>query len=278
VGYVDLVIEVDSEEEVPELSEQNNSHTLSDVFFEAGPKAVEIGITIVNQFFSTDGDGIQEATTLGFTLSGDATVEVKILDYEENLVSLLLDSASLGSGNHTVTWDGRRADGTLAADGVYYFVLTIKYLDGTERSVRVAVIVDNNNETTTTEFIPETLHRIELPRANIVYCADLVWSPDSRKIAAALVGVLPWSHFLQVVCYDAESGDKVVSTCQDVMYFDEDVSQYSGMQWSPDNEKILVSTGAPSGGPGSLHLLVPDGVCHRWRNAVLVQRRYSAMD
>jgi len=78
-----------------------------------GPAKVELSAARPNPF--------SNETRFELTLSASAPdVKLAIYDLSGRLVASL-HSGSLGAGSHSFVWDGRRADGTRAADGVYFY-------------------------------------------------------------------------------------------------------------------------------------------------------------
>lgn len=62
------------------------------------------------------------STAIGFSLARESLVDLGIYDVAGRRVATLLRQP-LGAGAHSVTWDGRTAEGGLAAAGVYRYVL-----------------------------------------------------------------------------------------------------------------------------------------------------------
>ena len=61
-------------------------------------------------------------TTVRFSLAQEATIRLEVL----NLLGQRIWTLAAGyfpAGNHTVTWDGRANDGTVAGSGVYIYSL-----------------------------------------------------------------------------------------------------------------------------------------------------------
>jgi N-acetylmuramoyl-L-alanine amidase len=75
--------------------------------------------------FDGNGDGIRDRTVLTFRLVARAPVTVKVLDYRKAFVRTLIGGTTLASGTHTISWNGRLANGTVVADGGYRFRLTV---------------------------------------------------------------------------------------------------------------------------------------------------------
>ncbi len=88
--------------------------------------------------FSPNGDGVQDSTTLSFSLAEPAQVRVDVEAGGVVLATLL--SGPLQAGPHTIAWDGS-AGGARQADGAYTFVVTVTDALG-DVSVPVGVTVD----------------------------------------------------------------------------------------------------------------------------------------
>jgi len=63
------------------------------------------------------------STVISFDLAKGSTVQLKIYDITGREVATLVDG-TMPSGHHTVQWDGRAADGSETASGVYFYRLT----------------------------------------------------------------------------------------------------------------------------------------------------------
>jgi flagellar hook assembly protein FlgD len=100
--------------------------------------------------FSPDGDGVQDNTTISFTLddnvSSSLETRLEIRDNTSNYVikrNLLIPSSTdnpLSTGSHSYTWDGKDDDGNYVSDDTY--VAYLISVDGAENSAqRTANIV-----------------------------------------------------------------------------------------------------------------------------------------
>jgi hypothetical protein len=95
--------------------------------------------TVTPGTFSPNGDGIHDATTLGFKLTRRATVSVQVR--EGTTVLHTLDQGALGAGAHTLEWDGAVADDTTLASGSYRLRVTARSVMGAS-VVSVPITVD----------------------------------------------------------------------------------------------------------------------------------------
>lgn len=70
--------------------------------------------------FSPDGDGVRDATRIGFDLSEPASVTFMVVDAEGAEVRRLVeDRPFAGDAKHRFGWDGRDDDGRLVPEGTY---------------------------------------------------------------------------------------------------------------------------------------------------------------
>jgi hypothetical protein len=86
--------------------------------------------------FTPNGDGVDDTTTVAYTLSPPArenrvAISGEILDSGGNLVQRLeVRPPVQGPGGHSVSWDGSRLDGTIAGAGLYTFRITASTTSG----------------------------------------------------------------------------------------------------------------------------------------------------
>ena len=79
---------------------------------------------------------------IAFSLSGEAAVDIRILNVAGRLVQRVRDAYTVEAGTHTVAWDGRSLGGTALPNGTYLCILEARTPEGEQasavRSVRVA--------------------------------------------------------------------------------------------------------------------------------------------
>jgi hypothetical protein len=75
------------------------------------------------------------STTINFELSRPGSVNLRIYDVAGRLVKTLTDGF-MGSGPHSVGWDGTTRDGSRVSSGVYFYVLQTP-----ERTVKSQLVV-----------------------------------------------------------------------------------------------------------------------------------------
>jgi flagellar hook assembly protein FlgD len=66
----------------------------------------------------------QTSTTLRYSLSKTAQVNIRIYDAGGILVKTLIEGIPMNAGDEQATpWDGRNGSGTIVANGVYFYVV-----------------------------------------------------------------------------------------------------------------------------------------------------------
>ena len=125
-----LYLVLDVRDDVNEQREDNNVVRV--------PVALQnADVFVAPIFFSPNGDRIQDETVFSYRLSVGSAVDVEIRDGEERTVRELTATSDESA---SVVWDGRAADGVVAPDGAYFFVVLA---DGLE-VVRRRVVLDTN--------------------------------------------------------------------------------------------------------------------------------------
>ena len=79
-------------------------------------------------WFSPNGDGVRDTVAVTATNSEDGALVAQVLDGS----SAVIDSWTVpnGSAATSVTWDGRKASGAIAPDGIYTFRLAPRDVAG----------------------------------------------------------------------------------------------------------------------------------------------------
>ncbi|MGH6693054.1 MAG: CARDB domain-containing protein, partial [Gammaproteobacteria bacterium] len=118
-----VVVTVDPDAEVREGDESNNTATRTfgvqdDDFFVTAP------------YFSPDGDGVLDETTLFFELPEPATLRIEVVDsVRDQLARTFAGPQFEGVASGEVTWDGRGETGSLVRDAEY----TLRVVDAEDR-------------------------------------------------------------------------------------------------------------------------------------------------
>ncbi|MCL4368164.1 MAG: gliding motility-associated C-terminal domain-containing protein, partial [Actinobacteria bacterium] len=107
--------------------------------------------------FSPDGDTQFDSTQINYSLSRPASVTVRICDASNATVRLLVNNKARPAGSNHETWDGKDGGTSLAADGLYTYV--IDATDAGDVAVRQTgdVLVDTRQPITLTSPAPGTV-------------------------------------------------------------------------------------------------------------------------
>jgi uncharacterized repeat protein (TIGR01451 family) len=133
-GARTITVVVDPANAVAEQRKDNNSaqRTL----------AVQDGdLFVSNRYFSPNGDGVKDDTTLGFRLATAADVTVEVLSQAGTVVRSYSGDGLMNVQNGAVTWDGLNLRAETAADGDYRLRVVAK--DGATLA-ESTVTLDNN--------------------------------------------------------------------------------------------------------------------------------------
>jgi flagellar hook assembly protein FlgD len=71
--------------------------------------------------FTPNGDGINDVTSISYSVNESSTVGVQVVSATGDLVRILQNPVSQSSGNYSVTWDGKLNTGAVAPLGVYTY-------------------------------------------------------------------------------------------------------------------------------------------------------------
>jgi hypothetical protein len=99
------------------------------------------GLSAQPAAIAPDGDGLDEASTISFTLTTPAAVSVSLEDAAGGSLALLLPEQTLPAGPHELAWGGTAPDGTPLPDGAYRVVVRAT-AGAKQASAAAAVVVD----------------------------------------------------------------------------------------------------------------------------------------
>jgi flagellar hook assembly protein FlgD len=97
-------------------------------------------ISVNYPYFSPNGDGRRDATTISYTLKSDATVTVLIRDGSGATVRTIQDGVGQIAGVYSAVWDGTLTDGSVAPEGAYTAVVQAVNAIGTVESVKPVTV------------------------------------------------------------------------------------------------------------------------------------------
>ena len=110
--------------------------------------------------FSPNGDGIQDESTVGYTISKESKVTVFATDAGGSY-SLLDPPTKRGDGPYTFIWDGKENGGRLLPDGRYTVHIRAEDAAGNVTEVSQEVTIDNGGiprlELKKVKFVPTTV-------------------------------------------------------------------------------------------------------------------------
>ena len=81
-------------------------------------------LTCQPRVFSPKGNSFSTNTNISFILDQPANASIKVYSVDGQLVNWLVEQRTFGSGNQTISWDGRNDQGKLVATGLY--LVTVK--------------------------------------------------------------------------------------------------------------------------------------------------------
>ena len=121
----------------------NESELLVPVTFDAPPPLIEM-LTVNPTLFGPTGNGDLDSTAIGFALAEAASVNLIVVDAEENHLLDLLAAESLDQGAHTVEWDGEDSQNVVLPDGRYRVLISAQALDNADHVGEVGhdVVID----------------------------------------------------------------------------------------------------------------------------------------
>ncbi|MDD4909481.1 MAG: FlgD immunoglobulin-like domain containing protein [Candidatus Omnitrophica bacterium] len=107
--------------------------------------------------FSPDRDGVDETTTLSYSLSENSYVSVEIYNQQNTLLRKLADNQLLSYGSHSHIWDGKDSQGAYLPEGRYTVKISAKAEDGKDAApvyLNVAILFISDIRISTDEINP----------------------------------------------------------------------------------------------------------------------------
>jgi N-acetylneuraminic acid mutarotase/flagellar hook assembly protein FlgD/prenyltransferase beta subunit len=92
-------------------------------------------------WISPNADGSQDEAAIGFALSEDASVDISVVDGQENVVRTLAQGANLTFGTYSYAWDGTDDDGGVE-EGAFKILITATDAAGNTRHAECLIGVD----------------------------------------------------------------------------------------------------------------------------------------
>jgi hypothetical protein len=75
-------------------------------------------LSLVSEIMTPNGDGVDDYTTVTFTVNRNCLVTAKIYDYTQTLIATLAEKKNALKGSNTIIWNGLNRYGFLSADSV----------------------------------------------------------------------------------------------------------------------------------------------------------------
>ncbi|MBU1087976.1 MAG: gliding motility-associated C-terminal domain-containing protein, partial [Candidatus Omnitrophica bacterium] len=94
--------------------------------------------------FSPNSDGKYDTTTIYYNIVSNGLATVKLFDQNSNLVRILKDNESVGTGLNNVIWDGMDNLDGLVDDGLYTYTIDCEFNSGGNEHQEGTVSVDNH--------------------------------------------------------------------------------------------------------------------------------------
>ncbi len=95
-----------------------------------------------DRYFSPDGDGQEDQTSVSFSLTAPATTTITIADDHGQVVRTIEEGAERQQGGQYFTWDGHDEGGSTVPDGVYSYTITAEGPGGATDSATGKIGVD----------------------------------------------------------------------------------------------------------------------------------------
>ncbi len=174
-GLRTLTLAADADNVVGEQDEGNNVARLTIVVQDAN-------LYLTEAYFSPDGDGVRDTTTLAYRATQPVTIAVS-----DGLGHLVRSLAQQAPASGAVTWDGRGDGGQLLADGPYIFTVT-----GAGGVVlgRAQTVIDVNRSTlhSAAGTHDTIVHNVTCKLPDAAYTGPFAWMPNEDELLMTTVG------------------------------------------------------------------------------------------
>src|SRR5262249_46834879 len=112
-------------------------------------------VSVTPAAFSPNGDGVNDTTTISYTLSEASTVTIKIYNSSNVLVRTLVNGSSRLAGINLQTWDGKNDSSVVVPNGTYIYRIEATDAAGNAAMLQSATLtVDSTPPITTIGFTP----------------------------------------------------------------------------------------------------------------------------
>ena len=183
-GAHEISVMVDPDSIIAEISEDNNR-----AFRAFGVQDANLWLTAL--YISPNGDGVKDTTEFFFRLESPKTVEIRIINDEDETVRTFSEVKLENTTGGNITWDGLDDEGMVVSDGQYQ----IQVVDENNNiHGSLVVMVDNNRSPLTdaigTKYLLNNNLTCNLPDI-WDYPRDWDWLPDESGIVFTVSQTYP---------------------------------------------------------------------------------------
>lgn len=105
-----------------------------------------VGVPLVDPLLSPNGDSTLESIEIQLNPPHPTRVSVRVVDKNEQTVSVVARKIAIPKGRKTLSWNGRRSDGVIAPDGTYRLKIT-DHPSGRTLIVPTSITLDTQSPT-----------------------------------------------------------------------------------------------------------------------------------
>lgn len=195
-GEHHLLVTADPADLQRELSEENNS---ADVVI--GVQNADLWLSEL--YFSPNGDGVKDVTTLYYRFATPHAVQVAVRDSAGAEVRRLLATDAQPALDGHLTWDGRNARGDLVSDGRYRLIL----LDAAEAELGSLDVTLDTNRSSLFEALGSKFLLDESLLCDLPSDGQWDWLPREERLLFAIKNVAASNYETGIYAKERVSGE-----------------------------------------------------------------------
>ncbi|MBL4659079.1 MAG: Ig-like domain repeat protein, partial [Alcanivoracaceae bacterium] len=167
-----LIIKVDEANIIDEGDESNNqAHILvanqDQTFY------------VSQRYFSPNGDGIKDQTSIAFNTDTNASYQIQVLDKDYQLIKTFSDATMQNTSFGDVIWDGRNNNGIVARDGDYL----IQLIDQSDQiKALTTVTLDNNKSALIKSLLEDNAYYSDLNCLGSFSGNKIIYAKDGKNL------------------------------------------------------------------------------------------------
>lgn len=170
IGYHKIGVRIDPANLIEEL-EKDNNYLERMAFIQDTVPPESLDIYVQNPYFSPNGDGIKDISSVYFTASENVTVDVNVTDKNGEVVRNLAKSEFYSPGTYSLDWDGKNDKKELLPDGDYVYNVILEDRGGNIERRSHFVVIDRNKTPIFESLEP-----------NRIYIKKVMWDyPEGSK-------------------------------------------------------------------------------------------------